>query len=72
MLKQQRDDYEQAVTAVNALTEKLEEAREELDLRRREADESRRRFNTAARENERMNVQVGSVKFENQCTVFSQ
>jgi len=42
ILRQQREDYEQAMAAVGGLNENLEAAREEVDLRRREADEARR------------------------------
>ena len=44
LLKQQREDYEKAVAAVGGLTESLESAREEVELRRSEADEARRRL----------------------------
>ena len=44
LLKQQREDYELAVAAVGGLTESLESAREEVELRRSEADEARRRL----------------------------
>ena len=42
MLKQQREDYERAVAAVGGLTEQLEKAREEAELRRHEAGEAKR------------------------------
>ena len=46
ILKQQREDYEHAIAAVGGLTENLEAAREEVGLRRREADDARRDLNS--------------------------
>ena len=40
LLKQQREDYERAVAAVEGLTENLESTREEVELQRGEAEEA--------------------------------
>ena len=53
-----REDYERAVAAVESLTRQLDEARQEHDFRRREAEETRQRNGTLARENGRLLTQV--------------
>ncbi|QQP57709.1 Translocated promoter region_ nuclear basket protein [Caligus rogercresseyi] len=58
ILKQQRDDYERVVSTINRLTERIEEAQEEVDLRKREASEASRRLGGVLRENERLCQQV--------------
>ena len=55
---QNREDYERAVAAVESLTRQLDEARQEHDFRRREAEETRQRNGTLARENGRLLTQV--------------
>ncbi len=57
-LKQQREDYDRAVSAVNSLTSELEEARQEYELRKREAAEARRKMGSSERENARLTQQV--------------
>ena len=58
LLKQQREDYERAVAAVGGLTENLESAREEVELRRGEAEEARRRLVGVERDRDRQGQQV--------------
>eukprot|EP00092_Neocalanus_flemingeri_P000848 GFUD01000905.1.p1 GENE.GFUD01000905.1~~GFUD01000905.1.p1 ORF type:complete len:1977 (-),score=934.20 GFUD01000905.1:29-5959(-) len=60
-LKKQREDYEKVMAAVGGLTDNLESAREEVELRRSEAEESRRRLNTVERERDRLELQVGDL-----------
>ena len=58
LLKQQREDYEKAMSAVGGLTETLESAREEVELRRGEAEEARRRLVGVERDRDRQSQQV--------------
>ena len=57
-MKQQREDYDRAVAAVTSLTRQMEEARQEYEFRKREANEARQRAATVARENQRLVSQV--------------
>jgi nucleoprotein TPR len=57
-LKRQREDYDRAVAAVESLTRQLDEARQEFDFRRREADDVRQKNGSLARENQRLLMQV--------------
>ena len=61
LLKQQREDYEKAVAAVGGLTESLESAREEVELRRSEADEARRRLAGVERDRDRQAQQASDL-----------
>merc|ERR1740129_2568385 len=58
MLKQQREDYERAVGAVAGLTEQLESAREEAELRRGEAEEFRRTNASLEKDRNRLETMV--------------
>jgi len=58
MLKQQREDYERAVGAVGGLTEQLEAAREEAELRRGEAEEYRRGNASLEKDRNRLETMV--------------
>ena len=61
LLKQQREDYEKAVAAVGGLTESLESAREEVELRRSEAEEARRRLAGVERDRDRQAQQASDL-----------
>jgi len=61
LLKQQREDYEKAVAAVGGLTESLESAREEVELRRSEAEEARRRLAGVERDRDRQTQQASDL-----------
>ena len=61
ILRQQREDYERAVSALGGLTENLEAAREEVELRRREAEEARRAVNTLEKDRDRLEQQVSDL-----------
>ena len=58
LLRQQREDYEQAMSAVGGLTENLEAAREEVDLRRHEAEEERRKASSLEKDRDKLERQV--------------
>ena len=58
ILKQQREDYEHAMSAVGGLSESLEKAREEVELRRREAEEARRDLNSVENDRNKLEQQV--------------
>ena len=58
LLKQQREDYEKAVAAVD---ESLESAREEVELRRSEAEEARRRLAGVERDRDRQAQQASDL-----------
>ena len=70
-LKRQREDYERAVAAVESLTRQLDEARQEYDFRKREADETRQRNGTMARENGRLLTQVQDMGKQGRYSVLS-
>ena len=70
-LKRQREDYERAVAAVESLTRQLDEARQEYDFRKREADETRQRNGTMARENGRLLTQVQDMGKQGRYSVMS-
>jgi len=57
-LKKQREDYEKVMASVGGLTDNLEAAREEVELRRSEAEEARRNLKTVERERDRLELQV--------------
>lgn len=57
-MKQQREDYDRAVSAVNTLTTQLEDARQEYEFRKREAVDARQKMGHANRENARLTQQV--------------
>lgn len=57
-LKKQREDYEKVMAAVGGLTDNLEAAREEVELRRSEAEEARRNLKIVERERDRLELQV--------------
>ena len=61
LLKQQREDYEKAVAAVGGLTENLESAREEVELRRGETKEARRRLAGVERDRDRQGQQASDL-----------
>jgi nucleoprotein TPR len=61
LLRQQREDYEKAVAAVGGLTESLESAREEVELRRGEAEEARRRLAGVERDRDRQGQQAADL-----------
>ena len=58
ILRQQREDYEQAMAAVGGLTENLEAAREEVELRRHEAEEERRKASSLEKDRDKLERQV--------------
>lgn len=58
VLRKQREEYDRAVHAVNSLSKQLEEARQEYEFRKREANECRQRASTVSRENQRLVKQV--------------
>jgi nucleoprotein TPR len=61
ILRQQREDYEQAISALGGLTENLEGAREEVELRRREAEEARRNLSSVEKDRDRLEQQVSDL-----------
>ena len=61
ILRQQREDYERAISALGGLTENLEAAREEVELRRREAEEARRTVNSLEKDRDRLDQQVSDL-----------
>ena len=65
-----REDYERAVAAVESLTRQLDEARQEHDFRRREAEETRQRNGTLARENGRLLTQVQDMGKQGRCSAM--
>ena len=58
ILRQQREDYEHAMSAVGGLTESLEAAREEVGLRRREAEDARRDLKSVEKDRNKLEQQV--------------
>merc|ERR1711915_1173571 len=60
-LKKQREDYEKVMAAVGGLTDNLEAAREEVELRRSEAEEARRNLKTTEKKKERLEQQVADL-----------
>ena len=60
-LRKQREEYERLAASVGGLTENLESAREEVELRRTEADESKRKLHVVEREKSRLEQQVSDL-----------
>ena len=60
-LKKQREEYERMVASVGGLTENLESAREEVEIRRSEAGEAKRRLHVVEKEKSRLEQQVADL-----------
>ncbi|XP_042237084.1 nucleoprotein TPR-like isoform X2 [Homarus americanus] len=58
VLKKQRDDHQRSLETITSLHAQLDEALVELEKRRLEADEARRRTNYLERENKRLDGQM--------------